>query len=76
MFYKHNSATCPTPATFAIPDDSCCIRCKFPMFIPMFKVAGILLHPDDSGFECPHALLTDVVKMLLIAGRVGFDTDL
>jgi hypothetical protein len=42
----------------------------------MYKYAGISLHPDDSGFECPYGLLTDVVKMLLIAGRVGFDTDL
>ncbi len=67
MFYQHNSATCPSPATFAIPDDSCCIRCKY----PMFEVAGISLHPDDSGFECPHASLTDVVKMLLIAGRAA-----
>lgn len=67
MFYKHNSATCPSPATFAIPDDSCCIRCKY----PMFEVAGISLHPDDCGFECPHASLTDVVKMLLIAGRAA-----
>ena len=67
VYFKHNSANCPSPATFVTPDDSCCIRCK----LPKFDVAGITLHAAGCGFDCPYAALSDVVKMLLIAGRAA-----